>query len=183
MDFLASQMGISKKTIYDSFKDKDDLILHCVRLRIHEHQCKFREIVEQSSNVIAAVYEISVRSQDIYQRTNPLFYLDLKKYYPEIYAKLMNKDELRNDSVIYTMIEKGIREGVFDENINIGIVNIFWQELIAFIHDQDKLSTGTYQQQELFENILNPFIRGLCTVKGMNLLDRYVVKKSKERVS
>ncbi len=182
MDFLAEQLGISKRTIYDTFRDKDDLILHCVKLRVHEHQCELQEILKGSSNVIAAIYEISLRGQAIYQETNPLFYLDLKKYYPEIYNVLMKKDDFRNDSVITIMIERGIKEGVFNEKINIGIVNIFWQELIVLIHDQDKLLTYAYPKQELFENILYPFIKGLCTVEGMDLLQKYFVKKSKEHV-
>jgi len=183
MDFLAEQLGISKKTIYDTFKDKDDLILHCVELRIHEHQGELRDIVNRSSNVIAAIYEINLWSQAIYQRTNPLFYLDLKKYYPEIYAILMKKDHFRNDPVIYVMIERGVKEGLFNADINIEIVNIFWQEFIAFIHDRDRLSTCAYPKKELLKNILYPFIKGLCTAQGMKLLDRYFVIKSKEHVS
>lgn len=183
MDFLAKQLGISKKTIYDYFKDKDDLILQCVKLRILEHKNQFKEIVDNSSNIIAAVYEIGLKSQEIYQQTNPLFYLDLERYYPSIYDLLAHKDRFSNNSTISTIIEKGIRDEVFNKNINAAIVNIFWQELISFIHHHNELHEGSYQQKELIENILYPFIRGLCTQKGIILFERYFLKNSKEPIS
>lgn len=183
MDFLAKQLGISKKTIYDFFNDKDDLVLQCVNLRILEHKNQFREIVDNSTNIIAAVYEISLKSQEIYRQTNPLFYLDLERNYPSIYDQLTHKDKFSNDATIATIIEKGIREDLFIKNINTAIVNIFWQELISFIHHQNELPEGSYQKKELIENILYPFIRGLCTPKGIILFERHFLKNIKEPIS
>lgn len=183
MDFLAKQLGISKKTIYDFFNDKDDLILQCVKLRLLAHKNQFKEIVDHSSNIIAAVYEISLKSQEIYRQTNPLFYHDLEKYYPAIYNLIADKNRFSNDATISAIIEKGIREHIFIKNINAAIVNIFWQELFSFIHQQDELSERSYQEKELIENILYPFIRGLCTPKGIILFERYFLKNNKEPIS
>jgi AcrR family transcriptional regulator len=182
MDFLAEQLGISKKTIYDIFKDKDELIRNCIHLMIDEHHLKIKEILDQSSNVIEAIYLISLRSRETYYQIHPLFFHDLKKYHPDQYNLLFSKDDFKNNSVIYEMIKKGIREGVFDKNINTGIVNIIWKELIFMLHDPDKFPAGTYPQQELMENIMYPFIKGLCTEKGMRLLERYFVKIGMEHI-
>jgi len=183
MDFLAKELGISKKTIYDFFNDKDDLILQCVNLRLLTHKNQFKEIVDHSSNIIAAVYEISLKSQEIYRQTNPLFYRDLEKYYPSIYNQIADKNRFNNDATISAIIEKGIREDIFIKNINAAIVNIFWQELFSFINHQDEFPERSYRQNELIENILYPFIRGLCTPKGIILFERYFLKNNKEPIS
>jgi len=180
MDFLAEQLGISKRTIYLVFKDKDDLVNQCIRQGIQDHESMIREIIHQSSNVLEAIHHISVVGKEMSFKTNPLFYLDLKKYHPKIYDGVFRKGDLIDSSITYTLLERGIKEGVFDQNLNIDIIHLFWQRLPFLLNDLDSFPSAPYEKPELFENIMFPFIRGLCTEKGLKLFDQIFVKTSVE---
>ena len=180
MDILAEQLGISKKTIYGLFSDKDDLVLQCIRNTIVKHQHTVRQIINDSSNVIEAIHQISINGQEIYHSINPLFFHDLKRYYPEIHITMFKEGDFRDGTATSTLLKKGIREGVFDKNLNIGIVQTCWQELISLMHNPDVFPLGDYYKKDLIENIMYPYIKGICTNKGLILLEQYFVKMGHE---
>ncbi len=180
MDFLAEQLGISKRTIYENFRSKEELLSACIRLWIVDHRQRIKTIINRSSNIIEAIHQISITSEEVHLKAHPLFFHELKKYFPEIYQSILNEGDYRDDTITRNILERGILEGVFDADLNIHIVNIYWQELIAIIHDPDKFPAGTYSQQELVENIMHPFIRGICTDKGLRLLRKYFVRMGNE---
>lgn len=178
MDFLADQLGISKRTLYFLFRDKNDLVNHCVSIQFMKYRDEVLKLIRESSNVIEALYFISLNSQEISARTNPLFFHDLKKYHREIYEKIFVNEEFIDPNIAMDILNRGGRENIFDPDLEPELVSQTWVELVRMVHDKNHLFSKNYTTRELMQGIFHPFIRGICTGKGNELLSKYFKKIS-----
>ena len=118
MDDIARHMGISKKTIYQNFKDKEEIILSATE-RYLESELKVMESLQNiSENAVEHLYKITVCIRDRMKNTNNSVLYDLKKYYTSAWAKYVAyKHDVIFKSVLGTLKE-GIEEGWFRGDIN-----------------------------------------------------------------
>jgi len=87
MDALAEEMGISKRTIYERFRDKDTLLLEVVRYYKEKRMVEAFEIIEQSDNAIVAMFRLMKVTISQIEHMNPLFFHDFKKYHTRVFGK------------------------------------------------------------------------------------------------
>ncbi|MDY0287125.1 MAG: TetR/AcrR family transcriptional regulator [Bacteroidales bacterium] len=171
MDYIAEELGISKRTIYENFKDKTDLL----RQSVYEVSILHRElslkVFNESENVIVGIYQLAEFMRMTMKKVNPLFFSDLKKYYPDIYRLFSEKSDIRNHSLTYTMLKKGVNEGIFRKDFNIELVNEAWQELISVVSDKNFQDRMEFSKQDVACSIFFPFLRGLCTEKGLEIVE------------
>ncbi|MDD3788554.1 MAG: TetR/AcrR family transcriptional regulator, partial [Petrimonas sp.] len=88
MDDLASSLGISKRTIYENFKDKEEILLYYLKQLRDERNTAFQEFLQESDNIM----EFFIRIIELHQSipyANVKFYEDIYKYYPKIYALIL----------------------------------------------------------------------------------------------
>ena len=105
---------------------------------------------------------------------NPVFLEDMKKYVTRIYECFYeNNEKIREFSVSYAILEKGMREEIFRRDIQIDIVDNFLHELVNFLHNSERIRLLNLQMESILQNILLPYFRGICTRKGQDLIDRY----------
>lgn len=178
MDDIAKELGMSKKTIYQFYKEKDDLVDQLCQLEMVKHECQFNEIVNLAQDPIHELMLISLRMSDMMQHINPVFFLDLQKFHPSAFALFQKfkeecafKDILRN-------VKEGKKSGIYRADVN---------EEFAARHrlaQIDMLMFGNYFSFEKIsftkshELLLDIFVYGICTVKGHKLINNY--KKIKE---
>ncbi len=172
MDTIATHMGISKRTIYENFKDKDDLVEHVIKEGAKFHRKVCFEQIENSANVIEAIFNIGKINHNTFGKINPLFFEDLKKYHFMIYNKLIEEGDFRDMRLTQTLLERGQCEGLFKDNINIELVNTFLHEMFKMVHQEEFRKFG---QDAIYESLFLPFWIGISTQKGQQIIEENLV--------
>lgn len=170
MDALAEEMGISKRTIYERFKDKDTLLLEVITHYKNLTQEESLRLIEQSDNAIEALFRIIKMTVSQMQRMSPAFFHDFKKYHQKVFRQFSQPGEIRDFSMTQKLLETGIEQKVFRDDINIEIVNHAIHALFdLFGHSSDMIEAGL-NRRDMFDHILIPYFRGISTKKGRKLL-------------
>ncbi len=171
MDSLAEEMGISKRTIYENFRDKDELLLKVIKHFKLQQMKEANEVIRSAENVIVALFSMLHGMINIMKQVNPLFFLDIKKYHSHIFDQLEEDVDLRDHSVIRQILSEGIDQGIFKTEYNLELVNLTIHELFHMFSPDSKLVERGYQQAELFNNVIIPYLTGLATDEGRKLIE------------
>ena len=170
MDSLAEEMGISKRTIYERFKDKDTLLLEVIMYYKNLTKEEAHQLIDQSDNAIEALFRIIRMTIDQMMRMSPAFFHDFKKYHQKVFKQFAEPGEIRDLSITRKLLETGIKQEVFRDDINIDIVNHGIHALFDLFGHNSNLVEAGFKREDMFEHILIPFFRGISTKKGRKLL-------------
>jgi len=177
MDSIAQAAGVSKRTVYELFEDKDALAVATIKHMILENNRKIIELIGNTSNVIEALF-IAMETESI-RRNNlsPVFEADMMKYHDIIMADfLANRDKMCEFSAGYTFIQKGIEQGVIRKEMKVELVDSFLHDMIGIVHHSKRLKQLNPSKDDVISNIFLPYFRGICTRKGMTLMEKYFEK-------
>ena len=178
MDMLAGEMGISKRTIYEIFSDKDEL-LNGVLETMKEKQHKLvAEILKGSENVIEAIFRILDVMTEHFSNMSPAFKLDMKKYHSDIVMKLKETGELPYYSDNTDILLRGIKEGLFRRDIDISIANKCLLEVVRISDDKDLFPSENFSSKEVIRDFFINYIRGISTQKGLDLINYFEKKRT-----
>ena len=172
MDDLARHLGISKRTIYENFKDKEELLIACIDAFHEETHAFFEKIFNESDNVAEAILVMLRKdAEQVSQRMHNMIE-EIRKYYPQVYKEHLTRFQNDKNRVFEHVLERGIKEGVFRENLNSEIiVNFFCNQADGIAHYDNYFSK--FSLSEVFENLAITFLRGICTAKGLEIIDKY----------
>jgi len=173
MDAIAEDLGISKRTIYENFKDKDELLKYCLEANTLEQNKVVDEILNNSENLIEALIKIIKYNVNTLKLINPVFYFDVQKYYSELFELKIKKNSKRNLTRISDILNRGIQEKIFRSEINVEIVALLILEQFKMMGNQEIFPENKFSKVEIFENISVNFIRGIATENGLRLLEKY----------
>ena len=173
MDMIAEQLGVSKRTIYENFKDKDELLKYCIDEGMTEQRANIYELIKNSENVIDATFNFIKYSINIYKTFNLLFFYDIQKYYPELCELKIKHNDKQNLDRTIELLNQGKSEYLFRNEINVEIVARLISEQFKILNNQDVFPESKFSKIEIFENIVINFIRGIATEKGLILIEKY----------
>lgn len=171
MDDIAAKLGISKRTLYEIYDDKETLVLEGVK---HYHENKriaLNVFAANNHNVLDIVIYLYERHIKESKNINPLFYEDMVKY-PRIVAYLEDRKQTSMEN-FQQFMKRGVEEGLFRADINYVIIAHVFEALGSYM--RDKQLYQQYPFQELFFNMLFVSLRGFCTLKGIEQLDQFFV--------
>lgn len=174
MDYLAIELGMSKRTLYEFFGQKDTLVIEALHEIFRQENEELRRIIVDSDNVVEALFKIIRRKKELHTSLPRVFVEDAAKYMPKMRECLFNdKDSLRLNSLSFLMLERGVKEGVFRKELDIMIVDQFILDMIQLIHSHSRIAVNNLCSDELLNNILMPYLRGLSTPKGLALINNF----------
>ena len=170
MDDLASDVGISKKTIYQYYKDKNELVEDAVTVILNKNLCECEETNDIAKNAIEQSIMLIKQSDDFLNTLNPLVLYDLKKYHPKGYGIFIRYKDNQLYNLLKKNIEWGIADGLFREDINVELMTVYRLEAIevAFLqefHTKLKLSIKEIQSELSYH-----FLNGIATKKGLAMI-------------
>ena len=166
MDDIAQALSISKRTLYEIYENKEQLLCEGViyeyQLRLEQH----RQFTEQAENEIEVVMEV-IR-QDIVRLggINPLFFSELAKY--ERVVELLNKEHEDKRLRSMEFVQKGIENGYFRSDLNYDIISKMSDAVVQ--HVMMSKMYEEYPLSEIFRNHVDILFRGICTDKGIAAL-------------
>jgi len=176
MDSLANQLGMSKRTIYEIFSDKDELLMAVLTRMAQQQKDLVKRVLDESKNSIEAIFRMLEITRDNFQYMSPAFQVDLKKYHHDVLMKNSERIEMPDYRNHYQIIEKGIQEGFFRKEINSDLVNRCLYNLGRSVFDNDQYPFEQFSRREVIRNIFINYLRGLSTPEGLELINQLELK-------
>lgn len=176
MDDIASEMGISKKTIYQHFSSKDILVKATTANLFETISCGIDEIIQGNLNPIEELFSIKdfVMKNLKDENASPIY--QLQKYYPKIHKTLSLKQFEKMGSCVVNNLEKGINIGLFRENINKQLISRFYFAGMTSIKDAELFNPEIFGSKLVQSAYLEYHLRGICTPLGIKKLEQILKK-------
>ena len=172
MDDIAESLGCSKKTIYQHFDNKTKLVeattLHMFDIISHGIDC----ICALKKNPIEELYDIKSFVMDHLKNEKSSPQHQLRKYYPRIFNTLKTKQfEVMQDCVTENL-NRGLKQGVYRDTMNVEFISrIYFNSMLA-IKDKELFPLKHFSMNMLMEHFLEYHVRGICTEKGLEILNQ-----------
>jgi TetR/AcrR family transcriptional regulator, cholesterol catabolism regulator len=173
MDEIARELGMSKKTIYQFYKEKDDLVNQLCEIQLNAQECQFDELNRQAKDPIHEIMLISLKMSELMRQINPMFFLDLQKFYPVAFKRFQKFKEDCAYKNILTNIKRGIEFGVYRPDLDPEFVSHYRLAQIDMLMFGNYFSFDRISFVRTHELMLDMFVYGLCTVKGHKLINNY----------
>ena len=173
MDDIAKHLGMSKKTIYQFFKDKNELVIALVKKKLKEDEDTMEAIIAKSSNVMEEMINMMKCSEDIFSRINPIVIHDMQKYHPDAWAEFQN---FKADVIVRTLEElltKGKMQGYIRPDIDVKIIARMRVSQVELGFNTSVFPMSEFSPWKVQVQFLEHFNYGICTLKGYKLLNQY----------
>lgn len=175
MDEIASRLGISKRTIYQNFKDKEDLLLHYIRQMEFLKSESIKDLSKNEETVVHVFLKL-IEMHKEFDFINITFIDDVKKYYPKANRELIDQQN-RGITKIKLFLKEGMRQDVIRKDLNIDIVAFLLQDSNRTLMNTVNLTDKSFSNWELFFTTMINFIRGISTKDGIEIVDKFLAKQ------
>lgn len=179
MDQISGELGISKRTLYETFKDKNELLREGLDYFSNIKRKEAKKLVKKSDNVVETIYILARKGEEMKQQINPLFFEDIRKYHPDVHALLSKEGRYRDYSLTRDLLSKGINDGLFKKGLDIEMVNNFFHQVMNIVMNEDIFPKEAYTHEDIFRNIIMPYLIGISTDKGKEQIQKYFEKEIK----
>lgn len=177
MDDIAAHLGISKKTIYLYYKDKDELVDAIILAEIGRTQDICERDQDSSENAIHEVVLAMDMMVEIFHSMNPSLLFDLRKYHPRAFEKFNLHKTTYLFEVMKQNLVRGIKEKLYRPEVNIDVMARFRVESV-FIPMAPEFYSGIKSSLlEAEEQLIVHFLFGLVTPKGYELVVNYLKER------
>ena len=167
MNDLAQTLRISKRTIYEIYKDKESLLFAVIKHQIQDENISLRKYYE-THNAIETIVEFYNRQVAKSLKVNPIFYKELHSYVRVIEYLKKKHEERHNNGIAF--FENGVKDGYFKDNVNFRVSLSVIDCTLANMRNDNQFDSMTVES--LFRNYILVMVRGMCTQKGLEMLDK-----------
>lgn len=180
MDDLANELGVSKKTLYKHFEDKNGLVNAIIDEKLEMDRCMCDREILQAENAIDAMLRISKSVMENVGAVNPTVFHDLRKHYPAVWDKLTKHKWNYVYNQFKENIEQGMREGLYRDNINPDIIAKLYVANTDSIMSGDLFPWPEYEFGNVFLQTIRFMIRGLASDEGIAYFKERIKKETNE---
>jgi TetR/AcrR family transcriptional regulator, cholesterol catabolism regulator len=180
MDEIATSMGISKKTIYQFFTDKHDLVSAVIELEIGKNEAECAQFRDDAENAVHEVFLAMEDLDELLRYTNPLMLYDLEKYHPKAYRRIKEFKYHFLHTAIMENLRRGIEEGLYRGDINRDIVAKSRIEASFLVFNPDLFPHSKYSMSEVNFQLAILFLYGVASDKGKQLIEKYTKERNKK---
>ena len=173
MDDIAKHLGISKKTIYFSYEDKDALVTELITLQLDSHIKAFDEIEALSKNAIDEIIGMMKHMGAEFSGINPNMFYDMQKYHPQAWIKFRVFKEDYIYKCVIKNLEKGQEQGFYRLDLNQKILAKLRLEQIEMAFNPVVFPPDKFNLSQVQVEILDHYLHGICTIKGHKLINKY----------
>ncbi len=171
MDDIARELGFSKKTLYQYFNDKSDLVKAVVEMEFSKKDAEIEEAMKNQSNAIEAVFGYYRIQMGMLKDHKPSFMFDLRKYYKAVFEELRKR---KHEKIIKTMldnIKRGKKEGLYRNRINEDFISRLHLVRIECIMDSGIFSMEDILSADFFTEFFKYHMYGIVSGKGRKFLN------------
>lgn len=182
MDDISKKLAISKKTIYQHFRDKDEIVCLVTERVMEREGEQINRIKSDARDVIQELILLSKYIREHGQSVNPSVLFDLQRYHRnawEIYLKF--KENVFLFSLMDTL-NRGKKEGYIRQEIDVEVLSLLRLEEIQMAYDADLFPREKFNFKEVQRQLFDHFVHGILTKKGLDTLNQYQEKKNSNEI-
>lgn len=181
MDDIAKSLGVSKRTLYELFEDKEELLYLSIRFMQSRRMAKMEAKLKENADSLAYLFEsmeLMMDNKELHRRIS----CNLSKFYPKTFDRVRREAEAQSGQILYSLIEHYIDCGLIvptvDVRLSVTILYYTANTLISTAGNMN-LPDGVTLNEALGYTIVN-FFRGIATLKGVQQIDEYLTNKKKK---
>ncbi|MEO8584195.1 MAG: TetR/AcrR family transcriptional regulator [Flavitalea sp.] len=179
MDEIATQLGASKKTIYQYHSDKDELVEAVVSNIIAFTQEKCQNNADTAKDAVHELFQAMDFVQEIVSDMNPSMMHDLERFHPKSFRTFLDHKNKYLYHLIKANLQRGLDEELYRPDINIDIMAKFRLEGMMIAFNQDAFPASKFNLAELQRSIIEHFLFGVASMKGYKLILKYQQERLK----
>ncbi|MEO6904203.1 MAG: TetR/AcrR family transcriptional regulator [Bacteroidia bacterium] len=173
MDDIAKYLSISKKTIYQFYSHKNDVVETLLKNKLHHEEAICKKMQSESDNIIVEIFSIMKHMSTLFTRINPNLFYDLQKYYPKSWNDFKKFKEECISKMVEDSLNTGIKQGLVRPDINTKIIATLRMAEMEMGFNSEIFSPNTFKMAEVQLASLDYFLHGICTIKGHKLINKY----------
>lgn len=173
MDDIAKHLAMSKKTLYQFYNDKEELVIAIASESIRRHQADLLNIQKEAKDPIDEFFLVSKYMLKELSKINPVFFFDIQKHYPLAWQKFL---EFKMDCARQTIEDnliKGIQLGLYRKDINVKLYALHRVYQVDMALNNELYNPENYTVVEVNQSLLDMYMHGITTIKGHKLINKY----------
>lgn len=172
MDDIATNLGMSKKTIYAAFPDKKALLTRMISDYLQFHKADTHCQCEEAENAIERMLLAAAAGVSFMEKINPVFLYDMKKYFGEVWSifEVYRNQEIRAE--IKSCLTQGQGEGLIRPDLDLDIAVSMHMQHVDMMVDPELFENFNKPRNEVIKTILITFLNGICTPKGIKAMNK-----------
>jgi|SRR6185312_2948398 len=173
MDDIARHLSMSKRTIYENFPTKDDIVGTLLTNHLEENMevCKARG--EESKNAIEEIVLMMQHIREVFTRMNPRLLFELKKFHPQAWEQFRQFKQGFLMKTISDNIHRGIAEGIYRKNLDVPVLARLRIEQVEFASNPEIFPSSEFDLKEVQLSLLDHFLYGITNIKGHRMVEKY----------
>jgi AcrR family transcriptional regulator len=180
MDEISNQLGISKKTLYQSFTDKEEIVAVVFERMMNENKSRCTADRDKADNAIHEVFLAFDAVLQMFKEMNPAILFDLAKYHPNVYKNFHAYKYEFLYNVIKDNLSRGVKEELYRQDIDIEIMTRFRIESSMLAFNTEVFPQSVKDLAGVERIIMEHFLYGLATTKGTKLIQKYIQQRQKQ---
>lgn len=171
---ISKETGVSKKTVYEHFEDKEDLVLEAMKFVLNSHIEHFQQFRLTSAHAIEELIRELEYMEMMGKTVNPVMLYEIQKYHPAIWKRI---EDFKKDCVLQGITEnlqRGIEQGVYRSDLNLTIISRMRQLQLETVFDPLQYPVMQFDMHEVMEQLTKHFILGVATLEGRKLAAQYL---------
>ena len=180
MDDIAAQLGMSKKTLYQYYADKDELVNAVFDIELNASRSQCMECSRMGENAIHEVFLSFDVVEELLKTMNPAVLFDMQKYHPSAFKKFQ---DFRNQflyKIIRNNLERGLKEELYRPDIDTDILSRYRLYSVLLSLDPDVFPSNKTNLVQIEQQLIEHFLHGLATAKGEKLIQKYKQQRTKK---
>lgn len=177
MDLVAQRLQMSKRTLYEIFENKNEMILEVMRFNQKQHSKYCDLVFSHTNNVMEGLIAVFKAQQQQMKKVSVEFFRDLDSYYRELRPKYEDQGRCVNEQVA-KLLNKGVEQGVFRENVNYPVSLALMRLQMESLKRMEENFPPEITLQEAFDSICIGFLRSIASLKGIKIIDETLNNES-----
>ena len=173
MDDIAKHLSISKKTIYQFYKDKDEVVHTLIEQKCKEDLKYFENIHKESANVIEEMFSVMKHLGKLMGEMNPSMFYDLQKFHSHTWNMFREFREEHIIKMVEELLTRGIKQGLIRPDINSKILARMRMAQVELGFNPAIFPPDKFKILDVQLASLEHFLYGICTLKGHKLINKY----------
>jgi TetR/AcrR family transcriptional regulator, cholesterol catabolism regulator len=180
MDDIATHLSMSKKTLYQFYTDKDELVNAVFDIALTTNKSNCLECTKKGENAIHEIFLSFDIMEEMLKTMNPSVLFDMQKYHPSAFKKF---DDFKNSflyKIIKANLERGVKEELYRAEIDTDILSRYRLHSVLLSFNPDVFPTVKTNPAYIEQQLIECFMYGLATPKGYKLIEKYKNQRTKK---
>lgn len=180
MDDVAQSLGMSKRTLYEMFGDKDDLLFESIKLISEQRPREILSTIGPCENSLEFLFKCSraMLEGGAVPSIEKRMALNLKKFYPNIAEKVFHYHSEVSINGLKGTLKQASDEGYIEPNIDIELmIRLFFSVVSSAVYENSMVIPPEVSREEAYGALVVNFFRGIATHKGIDVIDAYLAKQ------